>query len=780
MLKKLIFSGLLCICPFLLKAQDVTGKVVEKESGEPLAGANVVLFSIPDSTKVAGTVSNASGEFHLKAETPKKVLLEVSFIGFNTYSSAAFELKVNKVFPKIPLVASPILMDEVSIQSDVVNKIDKKVYPVQQDILSETGTATQILQNIPSINVDINGGISLRNAGVAIFLNGRPSAVLQRNPSAFLEQLPAKMIEKIEVITNPSAKYRPDGVGGIINIVLKKETDNGLNGQISSNIGFQERYGGGLNLNYGKESLNFFGNYSIRHRNPTGFSTDERVFLDPENGENTTYFEDARNTSEALTQTFYAGTSWEIDDYNSMELSGNYFVANSDHLGRSDILTYGAGGGILSNFQSIATNDEHEEEGELQVAYEHVFKNNEDHTLEFEAVYASFDEKEDQRFNQTYTVPGNQGIINNNLVQKSGNEQEIILNYVLPVAEDVEIEAGYAGEFSYQDIRYTRDELITRFLFNQNIHAFYVQYSQPIGDFAFKAGLRGEESSTKGEVKQPIDSLVKNSNFRVFPTLHLQYELSERSLLGLSYSRRINRPDADMLNPNPEFTDLRNAEAGNANLQPEQVHSVELSYQTGKSGYSLTSSLYYRNRYDAFTGIQRNVGDTLIIGTLENINSQQSAGLEVIFSKELGENWDADISGDVFYTQLDAGNIGYTVRNHGISGNIKAHSYSKIGKNTSLQFDAFYYFPRLSAQGKRKAFFYMNAGIKENLFDDRLSITLTATDIFNTYKIKRRIVTEEFYQYTTYHRLQSVVLLGLSWRFNQFRNSDELEFEDPV
>ncbi len=152
----------------------------------------------------------------------------------------------------------------------------------------------------------------------------------------------------------------------------------------------------------------------------------------------------------------------------------------------------------------------------------------------------------------------------------------------------------------------------------------------------------------------------------------MQYELNENSILNLSYSRRINRPDADMLNPNPEFTDPRNAEAGNADLLPEQVHSIELGFQTGDDTYSLTNTLYYRYRYDAFTAIQRNVGDTLIIGTIENLNSRQSAGLEVNLSKELNENWDTDLSGDVFYTRLNAANLGYQVRNHGISGNIKS------------------------------------------------------------------------------------------------------------
>ncbi len=479
-----------------------------------------------------------------------------------------------------------------------------------------------------------------------------------------------------------------------------------------------------------------------------------------------------------MSHTVYAGTSWEINDYNALEVSGNYFVANSDHAGRSAIETFNSAGNLNSDFSSISSNDEHEEEAEFQFAMEHVFKNNEDHTLEFEAVYAFFDEKEDQQFMQLFSFPDMGRITNDNLVQKSGNEKEISLDYVFPISEDIELEAGYAGEFSYQDIRYTTDEQRTRFLFNRDLHALYVQYSQPVGDLGFKLGLRAEESYTKAEVKQPIDSLVKNDKFRLFPTLHMQYELGENSLLALSYSRRINRPDADMLNPNPEFTDPRNAEAGNANLLPEQVHSVELGYQSGTEVYSFTGSLYYRYLYDAFTSVQRNVGDSLIIGTVENLNSRQSAGFEIQFSKEISSNWDADISGDVYYTRLDAGNLGYTTRDHGISGNLKAHSFSKIGDHLALQFDAFYYFPSLNPQGRRDGVFYMNGGIKENLLNNKLSITLTATDIFHTYNVQRSTYAEEFTQKTAYQRLQPVVLLGITWRFNQFQDADEIKFED--
>lgn len=778
MSKKAFFCIALFLSLFQLKAQSIRGKVVEKESKEALKGASVALFSLPDSTLVTGTTTKEEGIFTIKNLKTGNYYLQVSFVGFENYTSEAFSLNDERSMGTIPLVASQILMDEVVVNGDVVNKLDKKVYRLENDLLSKTGNATEALQNLPAVNVDINGGISLRNAGVTIFLNGKPSALLQRNPTAFLEQLPARMIERIEVITNPSAKYQPDGVGGIINIVLKKETRQGVNGQLSASAGFQHRYNAGLNLNYGTDELNFFGNYGLRHSNPTYFSTDERIFPDAKEEETAQTFEDSRSSTISLSHSLYAGSSWEIDEQNSLELSGNYFRADSDHKGISDIFSATRSGSKNVIFKDRSTNDEHEAEAELQLAMEHVFSNNEDHSLEFEATYATFDEKEDQRFRQEYSMPTEMLLENHNLVEKSGNEEELSLDYVLPLGEDTELEAGYLGLFSYQDIRYTRDKEKTRFLFDQNIHALYAQYSQPVGNFAFKAGLRGEGTFTKAHVKLPKDSLVKNDNFRLFPTLHLQYELNDESLLALSYSRRINRPDADMLNPNPEFVDPRSAEAGNAGLKPEQVHSVELGLQTGKGSYSLTGALYYRYRYDAFTSIKRNIGDSLVIGTVENLNSQQSGGLEINYSKSFGEHWNTALSGDVFYTRLNADNLGYRVRNHGISGNLKAHTYFDLEENTKMQFDAFYYFPSLSPQGKREDIFYLNAGIKEDLFNDKASITLTAIDVFHTYKMRRRVEAADFYQNDTYKRLQPVVLLGFSWRFNNYENSEKIEYGD--
>jgi len=764
------------------KEINITGRVIEKTSQEPLIGASITLHNASDSILIDGTIADSLGNFHLNVKLREKYYLEISFIGFVTYTIQDLSLVENTDLGTVYLRPSEIFLDAVTVTGEkslFESHLDKKVYNVENDIMAESGSASEIMQNIPSISVDINGVISLRNtSNVTIFINGKPSAMLRRNAAAILEQMPASSIERIEIITNPSAKYRPDGVGGIINIVLKEDAKKGLNGQVSINAGTENRYNGNLNLNYGTEKLNLFGNYDIRHSAGTYLYTDKRVFKDLESGDiNSQYFETGNSNVDDLSHNIFAGMNYEINDFNNFELSGTYFLQNSLHKGFAEISALDSMNNPDYSLINNQTNDEFEGEGEANLAYEHIFKNNEDHTLTFEAAFASFNEKEDLAFTQTYSMPSTFTDLSNILIQKSGNQKELILDYTLPIGEDAEFESGYAGEFIFEDIRYDKNAITSRFLFNQEIHSVYALYGQSIEDFSFKAGFRSEQTFITSHLKEPTDSLIHNNYFKLFPTIHLGYELTDKKQISLSYSKRINRPDADELNPNPEFKDPRNAEAGNPNLKPEQIHSIEFGYQTSKDKYTLSTSLYYRYKYDAFTSIQTNINDTIVLSTIENLNTRQSAGIETVLSTRISEKWNFNLTGDVFFTSIDATNLGYSKNKTNISGELKAYSSVKLYKATSIQINGFYYFPSITPQGNRKQFFYFNGGIKQQLFKNRASLTLTATDIFHTYKIDYSIQSNELNQVSSIQRKLPVVYLGFIWRFNNYKEKEKLDFE---
>jgi outer membrane receptor protein involved in Fe transport len=760
----------------------ITGKVSDKESGEPLFGASIILHRPNDSLLSTGTVADTNGVFELKSVPNGTYVLEVSFMGFYPQEKNISVTGENRNLGTFLLEPSEILLDEVTVTSRktaLVYDLDKQVYNVEKDIMAESGSVSEILQNIPSVSVDIDGNINLRNSGnITFFVNGRPSAMLRRDAASVLEQMPANTIERIEIITNPSARYRPDGVGGIINLVMKKETREGLKGQFTLNAGTEQRYNGNVTLNYGAGDFKLFGNYGLRHAAGTRLFTDDRIYKYPESKfVKSHYNETGSSATDALSHTLYAGGSYDINDFNTLELSGSFFLQNSFHSGTSEIVATDSSQNPDYSLTDKSTNDEFEKEGEMSLAYEHIFNKNEDHTLSFEAAYSAFNEREDLKFSQDYSFPADHTENSVNLVEKSGNQQEILLDYALPFGEDGEFESGYEGEFVLEDIRYTGEASTSRFLSNRQVHALYALIGMPLGDFTFKLGLRAEQTYISSHLKIPVDSLIPNRYFKLFPTLHLGYAMNDNNELSLSYSKRINRPDADELNPYPEYSDPRNAEAGNPDLRPEQIHSLELGYQLHHHAGELTGTLYYRYRYDAFTTIYSNIGDSVVLRTIANLNTQDALGLELVVSGNILENWKLDLTGNLFHTTIDATDLGYSSNKSTLSGNIKAYSLVSLRERTFFQVNAFYYFPTITPQGKRDPYFYMNAGIKQQLFRNRASLTLTASDIFHTYRIRNVITSDELDRITTRLRKLPVIYLGFIWRFKNYREPQKLEYE---
>ena len=755
---------------------SITGTVAEKTSRESLQGATVYLSGVQDSTVLAGQATDSTGRFFFGDLAPAAYVLNIRFIGFEPFSQQVLPDGA-KDLGAIFLNVSGELLNQVSVTADgsrLVYDLDKQIYQVGQDVFSEAGTASDILQNIPSVNVDINGAITLRNtSNITFFINGRPSAMLRRNAAGYLEQIPARSIERIEVITNPSARYRPDGVGGIINIVMKKDPEKGLNGLISGNIGTEDRKNANISLHYGSEALGFYGNYGIRSGRPTYLFTDDRQYKDG-NTVTGTYTEDGYSAVDALSHTLVAGSNFEPDDNNKFEISGSWFLQNSLHSGSSDIGASGSAGDVL--FANRQTNDEFEGEGEGSLAWEHVFKNNEDHNLALEYACSAFSEREDLAFEQTYAMPAGNVVLNDILIEKSGRQHEWRLDYALPVGEDAEIEAGYAGEYIFEDIRYT-NVTPSRFQLRQDVQAVYGLWAQEFDAFRYKAGLRAEQATIQPHLIVPNDLPARNRYFKVFPTLHLGYAPDDNSQFSLSYSKRINRPDADELNPNPEYSDPRNAESGNPDIRPEQVHSIELGCQIKRAGISLAPVLYYRYKYDAFTSIRTSLNDSIVLSTLANLDNGQSGGLETVLKGALPKVLDFDLTGNVFYTTLDAGNLGFSERSSAVSGNLKLNTRAVLWKNTKLQMGAFYYFPGITPQGKTKPFFYLNGGLRQSVFRNRAALILTVTDIFHTYKRIRQIDSDALAQTTTLKRKRPIVYLGFSWRFNNYKTKDDFLYD---
>lgn len=759
---------------------QLSGKVIERTSKEPLEGATVFLTAPGDSAALAHSVSDTAGNFQIDLAAGGNFVFHIQYLGFNPYD-VPLELNGSTNLGVLALEPSKFLLNSVLItgqKTPVSLEFDRQVYQVSQDLFSESSSASEILQNIPSVTVDIDGEIKLRNrSNIAFFVNGKPSAMLRRNAESYLEQIPASSIERIEIITNPSAKYRPDGVGGIINLVLKREAGQGWNGLLGLNIGNEERANGNARVNYGGKKINFTGNYGIQHTGKRTLFSDARVYKHPENlNKKSDYLENGQFQNDGWSHSVFLGSAWDPNPYNQIEAGWTYFLQNSFHDGFSDISNTNHLGQPLSVFNSRNTKDNYEREGEFSFSWERQFRNQEDRQIAFQFTHSDFDEAEDLGFEQVYSVPSVYTQLNSIGIDKNGNQQEWMLDFVTPLGEEGELEAGYAGERVFENIEYT-NPAFSRFEFTQTIHAGYAQIGKRFGILSAKAGLRAEQTHIRAHLLAPSDSLSRNAYFKAFPTLHLGLETSTRTELALSYSKRLNRPDSDELNPNPEYTDPRNAEAGNPALLPEQTHSVELGFRYKGNAFTLANTLYYRYEYDAFTELRQSLDDNTVLTTIENLNAQQSAGLEIVLNSNLFARSNINLTGNVFHRTIDATDLGYAGQKRVVSGNIKVNSMFQIGAGTRAQFNAFYYFPSINPQGKRSPYFYLNGGLRQQVLRNRAAITLTATDLLYTYEVKRRIESEELSQRTSTRRRVPIVYVGFTWKWNNTKIKDELLFE---
>jgi outer membrane receptor protein involved in Fe transport len=785
MIKNLFLFICLLVTCLDLSAQTqriVSGTVIESESQEPIQYANVVLLNSFDSVQVSGGVTDVDGRFRLENIEEGNYFLKVSFIGFEDKETPVFKHRKSSNIGTIAIKKSSILLDEISVTAErdlLETKLDKKTYSVGKDITSVSGSVSDILQNLPSVSVDINGNVSLRgSSNITFLLNGRPSSQLRRNAPTRLQQIPANTIERIEVITNPSAKYDPHGAGGIINIIQRTGFREGFNGQVFQNIGNEKRYNTTLILNYGEKKFSSFASYSMRHSDGTNKYSDERTLRDSTSGQPLSFYrEEGSTVSNPLAHIINAGMTYQFDEENLVELAGFYFLQNSFHEGFSNINEIDSENQPITGLVSNNTNDEIESEGEGGASFEHLFKGNEDHSLVLEIEYANYYEREDLTFDEIYTYPEGDVSTQNIFVKKNGNQTDVASEYAQPINEETEFEVGYNGEFINDDIFYLNNEIKSSYLFSQNVHALYGILVRDIDALSLEIGLRGEHASITTNLLEPTDQLNENDYLKFYPSIHLSYEIDETQSLMLSYSKRINRPDADQLNPFPEFTDPRNAEAGNPNLLPEQVHSFEFVYQMFGKSFTFTPSLFYRYKIDAFSWTSNLIGDTLIVRRIENLSKQQSAGAEAIFSGKLGKWANIDLSASLFYDEIDGTNLGFSNSKNTISGKAKLNSSYNLTETTSLQFNLNYDAPILTPEGKQEEIFYVNAGIKQTFMKNQMAFTFTVTDIFSTYKERYNIDTRGLKQLTNLQRKEPVFYFGLSWRFGDLFQTDQDQFE---
>ena len=790
MINKLLILFLF-VCTFSnLSAQKqpkgtITGIVVDNQSKQPIEFANVVIQSESDNTQISGTVTDAKGKFSLTKIAYGKYKIVYSFIGFEQQETSLFTInEQNRIVNAGILglsVSSQEIKDAVVVgqRSTYTNTIDRKVFNVGKDVIGKTGSVSDLMQNVPSLSVDIDGNLSLRGSdNVIVLINGKPSALMGTNRAAVLQQMPANSIERIEVITNPSAKFKPDGTSGIINIVLKKNKGLGLNGTIMANAGNDDRYNGNVVANYNTGKVNVFGSYSIRQDDRLRYTLDSRKRTDlATNVVDYTYM-DAREKARPISNIINSGIDFKINDHNDFGISGNYNHRDQIKNGVTSTQTEDQNHQMTKDFDRNRYDPEYEHSLEYTVNYKHAFEK-EGHELTVDYTSSAQKEQEDNHYTNVFRMPVQATTYDNTLIKQDSKESQFSVEYSNPLSKTSKFESGYILETRNNDQNFYGENLnpltnlwekdlvkSNQFIYNENINVLYSTFEKEFGKFGVLVGLRAEQALIKSH-QVTTDSLLNNNYFKLYPSLHLSYNMDDAHELQLNYSHRIRRPEGDDLNPFPEYQDPYNLRIGNPRLKPEETHSVEFGYQYKNRATTITSTLYYRYTYNGMTSLTKYLNDSVLVTTRFNLSKSSSAGFEFIVATTLAKIINVNFSSNTFYNTIDASSLGYSSNKSNISFLLNLNSSVNLTKSTMAQFTSNYVSERLTPQGKQLPSFVMNMGFRQEFLKKKAAFIFTVSDVFNSLKNNSEVNTPELYQYVSRRRSARMIYAGVSYTFGK-------------
>lgn len=757
----------------LTKAQEISifGKVVESENNSPIQFATVVVVDASTKAPITGTTTNENGEFEFSTKI-QKFYVEISFIGFKTNKITTIVVENNQVaLGTRKLEEDTSALDEVIVRaqtSHTVFKLDKRIFNVGKDLSSTGASALEVLNNVPSVNVDIEGTISLRGStGVQILINGKPSVITD---SGALGTITADMIESIEVITNPSAKYDAEGTSGIINIIMKKSEKKSLNGSISLNTGVPNNHSVGLSLNKRSEKLNLFSQIGYGRR--TYINENESITHDIENSSILSVL--GENDKNEKFFNLILGTDYHINDLNVLTLSGNYaFEDELEHSDKNYTLQEGA---VISDIWSrneLTTAGNPKWRYELQ--YKKDFKDDKDRSLLFSALGRSFSKDKNSTFTNTTCLGNNPDALQRAHTDFGQADYTFKLDYTHPFSDIYTIETGMqyvindvSNDYSvddYIDGSWVENATYTNvFNYNQDVLGLYITTAYKAKKWGLKIGLRLENTNLKTELANTNE--LNNQNYvDVFPSAHTSYKVTDNISLQLGYSKRIYRPRLWSLNPFTSFRDDYNISTGNPNLQPEYSDSFEITSIYKFNKLSLNVGVYHRTTQDVIERVI-SYSDNVSTTMPQNIGIKNTTGLE-LNAKYSPMNWFTLTSDLNFNSFKREGNFNETSFDFkGESWSAKVTTKFILPASFTLEMTGNYRSKYQTVQQTISKQIYMNLGIRKKIMNGKLTTSLSVRDVFNSRK--RETITDQtnFYKTAISQRGRSITF-GLSFGFGK-------------
>ncbi|WP_345950485.1 TonB-dependent receptor [Mucilaginibacter sp. PAMB04274] len=767
----------------------VTGKLVDANTNQPLDFASVSVTHKGDKT-TKGIQTDLNGNFKLDGLKDGVYLFKATFVGYLTYAKDSILINASRKLVQLGNVkvrpAKGVLKEVVvtAQRSQIKLSTDKKVFSVDQSLVSQGGSATDLLTNVPSVQVDVEGNVNLRgSSNVRVLINGKPSALSGGSVSDILQSIPASAIENIEVITNPSSKYDAEGQSGIINIVLKRNAQLGFNGSVAGTVGTQNTYNGSLNLSYQTSKVNLFGNYSYRKADRVGNGYTDRI----------TY----PGTADAIFQNQLSDQKFSFNSHNvrtgiDFNLSPKTVLTLSDNINVRDRDRFQNGETRTTTRNALTQltqqNNFSGNSGinfDANADFSHKYKK-QGQELTANLGYSSEKEDGDENLSTVYNYYRNNittGRSFNQNTYTNGKQRNFNLqaDYTMPLGKESKLEAGYRSTFNRNDNDYRVDTLINRtvnqyvfdntrsnhFIYNEQVHALYANYQRQFGKFGVQVGARVEDAHIRTRLVDSVQQ-YKQDYLRVYPSVFLSDKLTENQTLQLSYTRRVSRPRDRQLSPFVDRSDPFNFQQGNPNLLPEDTHAFELSYINYWNALTLTSSLYYRYTNNNIQQVRIPLDSATTLTRFENINSAANAGYELIAKWTFSPKLDLTGNVNVYYRNIK-GDEALNVRStsgYAFNGNLTANI--KPVKKLGIQLRGDYQGKQVIAQGYSKALYGLDGGVRYDV-TKTLNMSVNARDIFNTRKfgsIINNTNTAIPYTSESYRRFATrTVMFTVSYRF---------------